>query len=91
LNDAIWRIIETCWNQDPDKRYTASEVVESFRNLPDRLDDHRSLNDFDKTLPSQVLSTRDRADHPFSTLEPNDEDVDTRMNELKWISRDVGA
>jgi hypothetical protein len=85
LNDTIWRIIETCWNQDPNKRYTASQVVESLRNLPDRRDDRRPLNDFDKALPSQVLSTRGRVEHPFSTLEQTDEDPD--MNELKWISR----
>jgi hypothetical protein len=91
LNDTIWQIIETCWNQDPAKRYNASKVVGFLRNLPDRPDDHRPLNDFDKALPSHVLSTRDRADHPFSTLELNDEDADTRMKELKWISRDVGA
>jgi hypothetical protein len=90
LNDVIWQIIETCWNQDPDKRYTASQVVVSLRNLPDRPDDCRPLNDFDKALPSQVLSTRDRVDqNPFSTLEQSDEDTD--MKELKWISREVGT
>jgi len=91
LNDAIWQIIETCWNQDPGERYTASEVVVSLRNLPDRPYDCRPLNDFDKALPSQVLSTLDRVDqNPFSILEQNDEDS-ADMNELKWITREVGT
>lgn len=87
LNDAIWQIIETCWDQDPDERYTASQVVESLRYLPDRPHDDRPLNDFDKALPPQVLSTRDRVDHPFFTFEQNDEDAE--MEELKWISREI--
>jgi hypothetical protein len=87
LNDAIWQIIETCWIQDPDKRYTASEVVLFLRNLPDRPNDGRPLNDFDKPLPPQALSTRDRVDHPFSTLKQNDEDPE--MNELTWISGEI--
>ena len=88
MNDAIWQIIEACWNQDPDERYTASKAVVSLRNLPDRPDDCRPLDDFDKALPSQVFSTRDRVDqNPFSILEQNDDDAD--MNELKWISREV--
>jgi len=90
LNDEIWRIIEKCWNQDPNKRPTARVVVESLRNLPDRPPDDRSLNDFDKALPPQVLSMHSRVDHPFSTLDSSPEDTE-KMNELKWISREVGA
>src|ERR1700683_1312962 len=67
LNDEIWHIIEACWSQDPSKRPPASEIVEDLRNLPDRLPDQRPLNDFDKILPSQVLSIPNRPDHPFAT------------------------
>jgi hypothetical protein len=87
LNDTVWKIINACWDQEPEKRYSASRVVLSLRDWLDRPDDYRPLNDFDRALPSQVLSS-DRIDHPFSTLEPNDEDAE--MNELKWISREVG-
>jgi len=86
LNDEIWHIIEACWSQDPSKRPPASEIVEDLRNLPDRLPDQRPLNDFDKILPSQVLSIPNRPDHPFATLASSDEDTEA-LRELKWISR----
>jgi hypothetical protein len=89
LNDEVWHIINACWNQEPGKRPTAGMAVEYLRNLPDRPDDYRPLNDFDRALPSQVLSS-DRIDHPFSTLKLNHGDA-IEMSELKWISRDVGA
>jgi hypothetical protein len=87
LNDAIWQIIETCWDQDPDKRYTAGQVVSFLFNLPDRPFDSRPLDDYDNALPPQALRTRNFVDHPFSTLQQNDEDAE--MNELKWISREI--
>jgi hypothetical protein len=90
FNDEIWHVIEVCWDQDPDKRPTASKVVESIRGLPNRPLDRRPLNDFDKTLPSQVLSMHNRADHPFATLASSPEDTN-KMQELKWVSRVVDA
>jgi hypothetical protein len=66
LKDKIWHIIEACWNQDPNKRPTASKVVESIRNLPNLPPDLRPLNDFDKS--SEVLSMDDPADHLEQSL-----------------------
>jgi hypothetical protein len=90
LNDEIWHIIEACWDQDPSGRPSASKVVEYLRALPNKPSDHRPLNDFDKVLPSQVLSMHNRADHPFSTLALSPEDTD-KMHELKWVSREADA
>jgi hypothetical protein len=90
LNDEVWHIIETCWSQDPGQRPSASDVVGYLRGLPNKPDDHRPLNDFDKRLPSQVLSMHNRADHPFSTLAFSPEDTD-QMHDLKWVSGDVGV
>jgi serine/threonine protein kinase len=90
LNDDVWNIIEACWNQDPNMRPSASKVVEYLRGLPNRPDDHRPLNDLDRALPPQVLSTGDRVDHPFSKLGPRSDDTD-KLRELKWVSREIGA
>jgi hypothetical protein len=76
LNDKVWHIITACWDQDPDARPTASKVVEYFRGLPNQPSDHRPPNDFDKALPSRVLSAHNRIDHPFSTLALRSQDID---------------
>jgi len=90
LNDNIWHIIEACWTQDPSARPSATKVVEDLRNLPNRPDDRRPLNDFDKSLPSQMLSMHESADHPFATLAANSDDS-AEMQDLKWVSREWGA
>jgi len=86
LNDMIWQIIENSWMPDPVARPLASEIVERLRNLPNRPPDQRPLNDFDQALPSQVLSKHNRADHPFASIEMDDEDTH-QIQQLKWVSR----
>jgi len=90
LNDAIWQIIQTCWMHDPSARPSATQVVENLRSLPNRPIDQRPLYDFDKALPSQLLSMHNRADHPFSTLAASPEDTH-EMTQLKWASREFSA
>jgi hypothetical protein len=34
LEDITWHLIETCWNQDPDKRPVVSKVVKMIHALP---------------------------------------------------------
>jgi hypothetical protein len=89
LNDEIWHIVENCWTQDPNARPSATRVVESLRNLPNRPDDRRPLNDFDRSI-SQVLSMHDQADHPFATLVALNGDT-AEMQYLKWVSRESGV
>ena len=87
LNDEIWDIIVACWTQDPDARPSATEVVERLRNLPNRPADNRPLNDFNKSLLTQMLSMHDYSEHPFVTLAASADDT-TEMQDLKWISRE---
>ena len=88
LNNEIWNIIEACWTQDPNARPSATEVVERLRNLPNLPADNRPLNDFNKSLLTQMLSMHDRSDHPFATLAASADDTD-EIQDLKWISREL--
>jgi hypothetical protein len=67
-------LLKLPWNHDPVMRPTASKIVEYFGNLPDRPSDPRPLDYFDKALPSHMLSY-DCADHPFSTLALDHEEI----------------
>lgn len=35
LPDALWGLIQICWDTDPDKRYTADEIVRNVRVEPE--------------------------------------------------------
>ena len=84
LTDDIWRLIETCWSQDPAKRPGANQIVNDLRVLPNRPFDTRSLDNF---TCSSLMSMHNSAGHPFGALEIDSEDTD-RMRHLKHISRD---
>ena len=36
LTDEIWKILESCWQQNPKKRPTMEEVVRRWQNLVER-------------------------------------------------------
>lgn len=84
LTDDFWNLIQTCWAQDPAERPTATEVVRQLRSLPDRPQDTRSFDDLHISTPSQMVYKK--ANHPFSSLGPNDEDDDV-VQALKCMSR----
>ncbi|KAF7974062.1 hypothetical protein HWV62_13469 [Athelia sp. TMB] len=56
LTDQIWEIIVTCWNQNPDKRLTAAEVVQRLRTLPNLPPDNRPADSFSMPPPSSATT-----------------------------------
>lgn len=66
LTDQIWEIIVTCWNQNPDKRLTAAEVVQCLRTLPNLPPDNRPADSF--SMPPPSSATYEHAQNPFSIL-----------------------
>jgi len=66
LNDEIWHLIETCWNQEPSQRPTSDQILEQLKALPDQPADQRPADDFEMSFPSQLLHTELK--RPFSTL-----------------------
>jgi len=72
LSDDIWHLIEDCWNQDPVKRPTISQVVKYLRDLPNRPVDQRPIDEFNPALFSLFEKSRTQTDNPFSSLEDID-------------------
>jgi hypothetical protein len=66
LSDAVWELVETCWNPDPTKRHTAKHIIERFHALPGLPTDERPVDDFNIMFPSQMLYNH--AEHPFYAL-----------------------
>lgn len=86
LTQAVWDLVETCWDQDPRKRPTSAQVVNQLRSLPNRPKDLRPLDGIPVPTPSQVVYKKTQ--HPFSVLISNDAD-DTDMMNLKCMSNDA--
>lgn len=60
LEDTTWHLIETCWDQDPDKRPVVSKVVEMINALPNLPVDGRPADMFSdgiNLLASYVTTT----------------------------------
>jgi hypothetical protein len=66
LSDAIWQLVETCWDPDPTFRPTAAHIMEQLRALSDMAVDERLVDDFNIKFPSQMLCNH--AEHPFYAL-----------------------
>jgi|ERR1700685_4216683 hypothetical protein len=69
LNNTIWDLIEDCWRTEPLERPSAGQIVDYLQALPNRTVDQRPHDNFNISLPSQVL--REQINHPFSTLAGN--------------------
>jgi hypothetical protein len=82
LNNDIWHLIETCWNQDAGKRPAAAQVVQFLRLFPHCAADTRPL-DSHITPGSQMWYKQD--EHPFCALAPGPEDNEM-LKGLKHIS-----
>jgi hypothetical protein len=74
LDDDIWSIIESCWNQEWAHRPTAHQIVVQLRSSPSWSADKRPVDKFDPSFPSRTLYTQ--TDHPFAAL-PSSSDSDT--------------
>ncbi|KIM82231.1 hypothetical protein PILCRDRAFT_71097, partial [Piloderma croceum F 1598] len=66
LNNAVWNIVESCWSQDPNDRWSAHQIVERLRSLPGLVEDRRPFDDFDASFPARTAYSQ--AKHPFSFL-----------------------
>lgn len=66
LTDAVWKIVEECWAQDPKSRPTADQVVARLSGLPELPQDTRGKDEFDLGLLTKVLQSK--TEHPFATL-----------------------
>jgi len=86
LTDGMWRLVEECWGQHPEKRPAASCIVSRLRALPERPKDQRLLDNF--TPPPTVLPVHNFADAdcPFAALRTRQDDTD-KIRQLKYISR----
>jgi hypothetical protein len=56
LTDEIWSLIESCWDQQPDRRPKASDVVERLRSIHGA-DSEQRPPDWDDSLIFQLRST----------------------------------
>lgn len=75
LTDHIWEMIVTCWHQQPEKRFTAEQVVNCLHALPNRPLDNRLLDNYSMPPPSRMMYKQ--AQHPFSILEMIAEQAET--------------
>jgi serine/threonine protein kinase len=66
LDDDIWSIIESCWNQEWAHRPIAHQIVLQLRSSPSWSADKRPVDKFDPSFPSRSLYTQ--TDHPFAAL-----------------------
>ncbi|KAF7975372.1 hypothetical protein HWV62_9703 [Athelia sp. TMB] len=81
LTDSIWKIIETCWHQFPQQRFSASQAVQRFRSLPGLPVDKRPLDDYN--MPAALRTTYTQAQHPFAVLKS---DVEQAHDQAKATS-----
>jgi len=84
LNDAMWHLIEECWDQDPERRPEGKHVVQSIRQLLNHTVDKRQQGDFDPMSMSKMWYNLNQ-EHPFAALVPGPEDDDT-LRRLKLAS-----
>jgi hypothetical protein len=66
LTDGMWKLIEDCWADHPQKRPSAAEVVPRIRTLCDPQVDGRPWDTFPLLLSPQLL--RSKSEHPLAAL-----------------------
>ena len=66
-------LVETCWDQKPTNRPTATQIVQQLRVLASGRPDRRQQDDFSLNHPPQTLSNL--AEHPFATLSNSDSQI----------------
>ena len=66
-------LVETCWDQKPTNRPTATQIVQQLRVLASGRPDQRQQDDFSLNHPPQTLSNL--AEHPFATLSNSDSQI----------------
>lgn len=65
IADDVWKIIVSCWDQKPENRPTAPELVETLRALPDGRTYPPLFDDQDLLSSTQVF---EKTYHHFSSL-----------------------
>jgi hypothetical protein len=55
LEDTIWKLIESCWAQQPTERPTAGQIVEQVQALPNEVVDRRPIDKFHSPFPSATI------------------------------------
>ena len=73
LSDEMRALVETCWDQKPTNRPTATQIVQQLRVLASGRPDRRQQDDFSLNHPPQTLSNL--AEHPFATLSNSDSQI----------------
>jgi len=64
LDDDIWGLMEDCWQADPMKRPTASQVLDRIQTgKPELTNDERPACNWDHSFPSKLRGSLE--DHPF--------------------------
>ncbi|KAF7973304.1 hypothetical protein HWV62_15625 [Athelia sp. TMB] len=67
LTDLVWGIVVKCWDHQPETRFSATQIVQQLRALPDRPVDDRLVDNYNMPPPSRMKYKQ--AQHPFSVLE----------------------
>ena len=83
LNDDMWHLMERCWDQDPTKRPTASQIVQDLYYLPGRTPDKRPFDN--SSSVSQMWQNHEQ--HPFSALTQCPENAS--WFDVQWPSGDA--
>lgn len=65
IPDDVWKIIVSCWDQNPKNRPAATEVVEQLRALPGACTHQPHFDDEDLISSTQIFK---ETYHPFSSL-----------------------
>ena len=73
LSDEMRALVETCWDQKPTNRPTATQIVQQLRVLASGRPDQRQQDNFSLSHPPQTLSNL--AEHPFATLSNSDSQI----------------
>ena len=74
LSDEIRALVETCWDQKPTNRPTATQIVQQLRVLVSGRSDQRQQDDFSLNHPSHAMLSN-QAEHPFATLSNSDSQI----------------
>ena len=65
IPDDVWKVIVSCWDQNPKDRPAATEVVEQLRALPGARTHQPHFDDEDLISSTQIFK---ETYHPFSSL-----------------------
>ena len=74
LSDEMRELVETCWDQKPTNRPTATQIVQQLRVLASGRPDQRQQDDFSLNHPSHAMLSN-QAEHPFATLSNGDSQI----------------